>query len=170
MQFPEGTFSGKAASTDIVGSSAQAYLKAVNKVLQRMPDRRTHRQRLKERPMRARIAVLPGDGIGPEVTREAVACLGQVARANGHDFSFQSHPIGGYALDAYGVPLPAGHPGGLPRPRTRSCWGRWATPGTTSSPPGSSPKAASWPCARAWAPTPTCARRCCTRPWPPPRR
>jgi len=56
--------------------------------------------------MRARIAVLPGDGIGPEVTREAVACLGQVARANGHDFSFQSHPIGGYALDAYGVPLP----------------------------------------------------------------
>ena len=33
--FPEGTFSGKAASTDIVGSSAQAYLNAVNKVLQR---------------------------------------------------------------------------------------------------------------------------------------
>jgi 3-isopropylmalate dehydrogenase len=56
--------------------------------------------------MRARIAVLPGDGIGPEVTREAVACLGQVARAGGHDFSFHSHPIGGYALDAFGVPLP----------------------------------------------------------------
>ena len=35
VKFPEGTFSGKAASTDIVGSSAQAYLKAVNKVLQR---------------------------------------------------------------------------------------------------------------------------------------
>ena len=56
--------------------------------------------------MRARIAVLPGDGIGPEVTREAVACLGQVARLHGHDFAFQSHPVGGYALDAYGVPLP----------------------------------------------------------------
>jgi len=56
--------------------------------------------------MHARIAVLPGDGIGPEVTREAVACLGQVARTLGHDFEFQSHPVGGYALDAYGVPLP----------------------------------------------------------------
>jgi 2-isopropylmalate synthase len=36
VRFPEGTFSGKAASTDIVGSSAQAYLKAVNKVIQRV--------------------------------------------------------------------------------------------------------------------------------------
>jgi 2-isopropylmalate synthase len=35
VKFPEGIFSGKAASTDIVGSSAQAYLKAVNKVIQR---------------------------------------------------------------------------------------------------------------------------------------
>ncbi|MGA2081360.1 MAG: 3-isopropylmalate dehydrogenase [Holophaga sp.] len=57
--------------------------------------------------MKARIAVLPGDGIGPEVTREAVACLGQVARAFGHQFSFRSHPVGGYALDAFGEPLPA---------------------------------------------------------------
>jgi 3-isopropylmalate dehydrogenase len=56
--------------------------------------------------MRAQIAVLPGDGIGPEVTREAVACLGQVARTHGHEFIFQSHPVGGYALDAFGVPLP----------------------------------------------------------------
>jgi 2-isopropylmalate synthase len=36
VRFPEGTFSGKAASTDIVGSSAQAYLKAVNKAIQRV--------------------------------------------------------------------------------------------------------------------------------------
>jgi 3-isopropylmalate dehydrogenase len=56
--------------------------------------------------MRARIAVLPGDGIGPEVTREAVACLGQVARSFGHQLDFQSHPVGGYALDAFGEPLP----------------------------------------------------------------
>jgi 3-isopropylmalate dehydrogenase len=56
--------------------------------------------------MRARITVLPGDGIGPEVTREAVACLGQVARAAGHQFTFSSQPVGGYALDAFGEPLP----------------------------------------------------------------
>jgi 2-isopropylmalate synthase len=36
VRFPEGIFSGKAASTDIVGSSAQAYLKAVNKAIQRV--------------------------------------------------------------------------------------------------------------------------------------
>jgi 3-isopropylmalate dehydrogenase len=56
--------------------------------------------------MRARITVLPGDGIGPEVTREAVACLRQLASACGHDFEFQEQPVGGAALDACGVPLP----------------------------------------------------------------
>ena len=56
--------------------------------------------------MRARIAVLPGDGIGPEVVREAVACLRQVARAFGHQFDFQSHPVGSYAIDAFHEPLP----------------------------------------------------------------
>jgi 3-isopropylmalate dehydrogenase len=56
--------------------------------------------------MQARITVLPGDGIGPEVTREAVACLEQVASLFGHDFTFQSHAMGGCALDEFGVPLP----------------------------------------------------------------
>jgi len=56
--------------------------------------------------MRARIAVLPGDGIGPEVTREAVACLEQIAALSGHAFQFQELPIGSAALDACGVPLP----------------------------------------------------------------
>jgi 3-isopropylmalate dehydrogenase len=56
--------------------------------------------------MHVRIAVLPGDGIGPEVIREAVACLGQVARIFGHSFAFQSHPVGGYAIDAFNEPLP----------------------------------------------------------------
>ena len=56
--------------------------------------------------MHARITVLPGDGIGPEVTREAVACLEQVAQLHGHDFSFQTFKMGGCALDAFGVPLP----------------------------------------------------------------
>ena len=57
--------------------------------------------------MRARIAVLPGDGIGPEVTREAVACLQQIAAHAGHEFTFLELPIGSAALDACGVPLPA---------------------------------------------------------------
>jgi 3-isopropylmalate dehydrogenase len=56
--------------------------------------------------MKARITVLPGDGIGVEVTREAVACLETVAGKYGHEFAFASHPIGGAALDQHGVPLP----------------------------------------------------------------
>jgi 3-isopropylmalate dehydrogenase len=56
--------------------------------------------------MEARITVLPGDGIGPDVTAEAVACLTQIAAACGHTFRFQEHLLGGCALDACGVPLP----------------------------------------------------------------
>jgi len=37
VKFPQGVFSGKAANTDIVGSSAQAYLNAVNKAVLRSP-------------------------------------------------------------------------------------------------------------------------------------
>lgn len=53
------------------------------------------------------IAVLAGDGVGPEVTAEAVACLQLVAAEFFHDFRCEAHPIGGAALDACGVPLPA---------------------------------------------------------------
>lgn len=57
--------------------------------------------------MDARITVLPGDGVGPEVTAEAVACLKAVAERFGHRFEFQKALIGGAAVDATGDPLPA---------------------------------------------------------------
>ncbi len=57
--------------------------------------------------MRAEIAVLPGDGIGPEVTAAAVSVLRTVARRHGHDFTFTEHDIGGIAIDRHGDPLPA---------------------------------------------------------------
>lgn len=56
--------------------------------------------------MHARIALLPGDGVGPEVTRAAVGALRAVAAAFHHDFTFDEHPIGGAALKAGGPPLP----------------------------------------------------------------
>jgi 3-isopropylmalate dehydrogenase len=56
--------------------------------------------------MKANIAVLPGDGIGPEITREAERVLGRIASKHGHDFSFASHHIGGAAIDATGSALP----------------------------------------------------------------
>ena len=56
--------------------------------------------------MRADITVLPGDGIGPEVTAAAVAVLREMARQHGHVFEFNEHLIGGIAIDSCGEPLP----------------------------------------------------------------
>jgi len=56
--------------------------------------------------MKARIAVLGGDGIGPEVTAEAVRVLRAVASKYGHDFEFSEALIGGAAIDASGSALP----------------------------------------------------------------
>jgi 3-isopropylmalate dehydrogenase len=56
--------------------------------------------------MKARIAVLGGDGIGPEVTAEAVRVLQAVAARHGHEFEFVEALVGGAAIDASGSPLP----------------------------------------------------------------
>jgi 3-isopropylmalate dehydrogenase len=56
--------------------------------------------------MKAKITALPGDGIGVDVTREAIACLQTIAQKFGHEFEFNEHLIGGVALDRTGVPLP----------------------------------------------------------------
>lgn len=56
--------------------------------------------------MRGLIALLPGDGIGPEVTAAARVVLEAVARGFGHRFEFREGAIGGCAIDAAGVPLP----------------------------------------------------------------
>ncbi len=56
--------------------------------------------------MNLKIAILAGDGIGPEVTREAVNILRAVAEAGGHDFTFTPALIGGVAITAKGTPLP----------------------------------------------------------------
>jgi len=56
--------------------------------------------------MEARITLLPGDGIGPEVLDEAVKVLGAVAERFGHQFSYQEALIGGVAIHQTGSPLP----------------------------------------------------------------
>jgi 3-isopropylmalate dehydrogenase len=56
--------------------------------------------------MHADIVVLPGDGIGPEVTAAAVEVLRAVAQRYGHRFGFEEHLIGGAGIDAAGAPLP----------------------------------------------------------------
>ncbi len=56
--------------------------------------------------MKATIAVLSGDGIGPEVTGKAVEVLQKIASKFGHDFTFQEGLMGGIAIDQTGDPLP----------------------------------------------------------------
>ncbi|MFT4037584.1 MAG: 3-isopropylmalate dehydrogenase [Thermomicrobiales bacterium] len=53
----------------------------------------------------AKIAVFPGDGIGPEVTAQAVKALDAAAGKNGLTFEYEVLAIGGAALDAHGVPV-----------------------------------------------------------------
>lgn len=56
--------------------------------------------------MEYRIALLQGDGIGPEITDSAVQVLEQTGERFGHHFVFTPYLIGGAAIDAVGVPLP----------------------------------------------------------------
>jgi 3-isopropylmalate dehydrogenase len=52
------------------------------------------------------IVLLPGDGIGPEVTRSAANVLQECAREFQHQFTFVEMPVGGAAIDKAGTPLP----------------------------------------------------------------
>lgn len=56
--------------------------------------------------MRWQLAVLPGDGVGPEVIREAVKVLSAVSACTGRSFEFRETLCGGAAVDAWGDPLP----------------------------------------------------------------
>ncbi len=56
--------------------------------------------------MEYKIAVLRGDGIGPEIVDAAVGCLDAVARRFGHTFQYSYPLIGGAAIDTTGIPLP----------------------------------------------------------------
>lgn len=56
--------------------------------------------------MNLRITVLPGDGIGPEVTKHAVRTLETVASVCGYHFTFTTHAVGGAAVMESGSPLP----------------------------------------------------------------
>ncbi len=56
--------------------------------------------------MNYNIALLRGDGIGPEIVDSAVRVLDAVGSKYGHSFNFTPYDIGGAAIDKYGIPLP----------------------------------------------------------------
>jgi 3-isopropylmalate dehydrogenase len=56
--------------------------------------------------MKKTIAVLPGDGVGPEITTQAVNVLKKIAEKFGHEFIFHEGLIGAIAIDSTGNPFP----------------------------------------------------------------
>lgn len=52
-----------------------------------------------------KIALIPGDGIGPEIVREAKKVLDKVCEKYGHSFSYSEVLLGGASIDVHGVPL-----------------------------------------------------------------
>src|SRR3984893_18966878 len=56
--------------------------------------------------MKARVAVLAGDGIGPEVIAEGLVCRRRVAGLFGHEFELIELPFGGAAIESHADPLP----------------------------------------------------------------
>ena len=56
--------------------------------------------------MNKTIAVIRGDGIGPEIVGETLGVLDAVAQKSGHTFTYREAPMGGCAIDEFGVPLP----------------------------------------------------------------
>ena len=56
--------------------------------------------------MSYKIALVKGDGIGPEIVDSAVRVLEVIAEKYGREFEFKSYLAGGCAIDACGTPLP----------------------------------------------------------------
>ena len=57
--------------------------------------------------MNFHIAVIPGDGIGPEIVTQAKKVLDKVGEVYGHTFEYEELLMGGCSIDAYGEPLTA---------------------------------------------------------------
>ena len=56
--------------------------------------------------MKAKIAVLSGDGIGPEIIREALKAVKAIEKKFGHEFTFEEALVGAIAIDKLGAPYP----------------------------------------------------------------
>ena len=55
--------------------------------------------------MEYKIALIPGDGIGPEIVREAKKVLDRICKVYGHHFEYEELLLGGASIDVHGVPL-----------------------------------------------------------------
>ncbi|MBP3685461.1 MAG: 3-isopropylmalate dehydrogenase, partial [Clostridia bacterium] len=56
--------------------------------------------------MKKTVAVIRGDGIGPEIVEQALKVLRRIESLHGHSFDFVETKMGGAAIDLFGEPLP----------------------------------------------------------------
>lgn len=111
------------------------------------------------------IAVLPGDGIGPEVMNQAMKVLEAVRHRFDMRITTSQHDVGGVAIDRQGTPLPQTTVEGCDRP-TRSCLAPLADRnGSTCRPRSSRSAVRCCPCVSISNYSATCARLSCTRAW-----
>ena len=97
--------------------------------------------------MNYNVTAIPGDGIGPEIVREARKVLDQVGRVYGHSFHYTEVLMGGCSIDAHGVPLTDE---ALETARNSDAVllggvATWATPSGTTWPRTCAPRQDFWP-------------------------
>lgn len=83
--------------------------------------------------MNVNIALLAGDGIGPEIIAQAVKALDHVARKYAHNFTYREALVGACAIDATGIPTRRRRTKSAAKP-TPCCSAPSATPNTTTTP------------------------------------
>ncbi len=103
-----------------------------------------------------RITLLPGDGIGPEITAVTRQLLDAVSRRHGFALVYDEQPMGGAAIDATGEPLPASTLEAC-RSSDAVLLAAIGSPNTTPCPATGGRRQGCWPCGPAWACSPTCA-------------
>ncbi len=116
--------------------------------------------------MNFNIALLRGDGIGPEIVDSAVAVLHKIGEKYGHTFNCTPYLIGGCAIDATGIPLPKETIDGCLASDSVLLGAVGGAVGHNKwdqMPPHLRRKRRCWASVRRWVCSPTCVRQSCTR-------
>ena len=115
--------------------------------------------------MKFNLAVLPGDGIGPEVITEGIKVLQAVGKRFGHNFNLHYGLVGGVAIDQTGTALTRRYLEDVPGLLMRYCLVRWVAPSGMTPRLRFVLKMVCWHCERGWGCLPTCARSRFSRCW-----
>ena len=114
--------------------------------------------------MQFNIALLPGDGVGPEIITEGVKVLRRVQELTDATFNVESDIVGGIAIDEVGAPLPKSALDLARRSDAVLFGGGWEGQSGTTHWLHTARRTRSWVCERLLACSPTCARSRSSRP------